>query len=166
VNLILVFLFFVVSTPFEFLFSSCLVVGELTGMFVILTGVILGIEKIGLGVVFPLVVVCRGVVDVVVAGLLEMSGCTTLGFCVVNNWLVSVVCVRIPDLGLLKLLGMIWFKVVGLILFTSCLNKGGAAPLFWGTILAFNRVFLNWTAKFFISFANWFKDWSSRRFAF
>jgi hypothetical protein len=50
VNLILAFLFFVVSTPFEFLFSSCLVMGELTGMFVLLTG------------------------------LLEMSGCITLGF--------------------------------------------------------------------------------------
>ena len=165
-NVILVFLFVVVSTPFEFLFSSCLVVGELTGMFVILTEVILGLEKMGWGVVCLLVVVCRGVVDVVVEGLLEMSGCITLGFCVVSNWLVSIVCVTIPDLGLLKLFGMIWFKVVGLILFTSCLNKGGAAPLFWGTILAFNWVFPNWTAKFSRSFSNWFNDWSSRRFAF
>ena len=128
--------------------------GELTGMFVILTGVMLGVENIGWGVFCLLVVVCRGVVDVVVEGLLEMSGCITFGVWVVINCLLSVVCVVIPCLGLLKLFGMIWLNAVGLILFTSCLNKGGAAPLFWGTILAFNWVFLNWTAKFFKSIVN------------
>ena len=85
------FFFVVVSTPFEFLFSSRLVVGVLTGMSVILTGVILGVEVVGWGVICLLVVVCGGVVDVVGEGLLEMSGGVTRGFSVVINRLLSVV---------------------------------------------------------------------------
>ena len=85
------FFFVVVSTPFEFLFSSRLVVGVLTVMFVILTGVILGVKVVGWSIICLLVVVCGGVVDVVGEGLLEMSGRITLGSCVVINRLLSVV---------------------------------------------------------------------------
>ena len=133
-NVILLFFLVVVSTgietPLEFLFSSLSVVGLVTDIVVLLTVLVFGVLVDGCGVVRLLVVLGCGVVDVVEEGLLEMRGSVTLGFLVVNNCLLDVVCVVIPGLGVLNLLRLIWLNVVGLILFTPCLNTGDPAPLF------------------------------------
>ena len=150
------FFFVVVSTaietPLKFLFSSFSVVGLVTGMGVLLTVLVFSVEVVGFGVV-----------DIVEERLLKMIGSVTLGVCVVNNCLLIVDGFIISGWGLLKLFGMIWLNIVGLVFITFCPNTGDPAPLFCGT---FDWVFPNCSAKFFRSFSNWFNDWSSRRFAF
>ena len=160
------FFFVVVSTgietPLKFLFSSFSVVGLVTGIGLFLTVLVSSVEVVGCGVVRLLVVLGCGVVDIVEEGLVKMIGSVTLGVCVVNNCLLIVVCFVISGWGLLKLFGMIWLNIVGLVFITFCPNTGDPAPLFCGT---FDWVFPI-SAKFFRSFLNWFNDWSSRRFAF
>ena len=108
-NVILVFFLVVVSTgietPLEFLFSSLSGVGAVNGMVVVLAVVILVVEVVCCCVAGLLAVL--GVVDIVEEGWLKMMAGVTLGFCVVINCLLDVVCVGISGWGLLKLFGII-----------------------------------------------------------
>ena len=133
-NVIFVFFFVVVSigieTPFEILSSSLSVVGVVTAMVVLLTVLAFVSEVVSCGLVAFLVVFGRAVVDRVEEGVLKIMGGVIIGFAVVNNCLLIVVCVVIPGLGVLNLFRLIWLNVVGLILFTSCPNTGDPAPIF------------------------------------
>ena len=80
-------------------------------------------EVVSSGLVGFLVVFGRAFVDRVEEGVLKIMGGVIIGFDVVNNCLIIVVCVVIPGLGVLNLFRLIWLNVVGLILFTSCPNK-------------------------------------------
>ena len=135
-NVIFVFFFVVVSfgieTPFKFLSSSLSVVRSstmvvtTTAMVELLTVLAFVSEVVSSGLVGFLVVFGRPVVDRVEEGVLKI----TLGFAVVKNCLLVVVCVVISGLGVLNLFRLIWLNVVGLIIFTSCPNKGDPAPIF------------------------------------
>ena len=124
------FVSFGIETPFKFLSSSLSVVGVVTAMVVLLTVLAFVSEVVSCGIVAFLVVFGRAVVDRVEEGVLKIMGGVIIGFAVVNNCLLIVVCVVIPGLGVLNLFRLIWLNVVGLIIFTSCPNKGDPAPIF------------------------------------